>query len=296
MIERLEIHHLKALAALYQFGNISPAAESLGVSQQAISLKLKTIRDILGDPLFVRTGHGMAPTPYAKLIEPFIYKALTAFNEIPRSDAIDPKKLERTLTISATDYTQEIIIAPLLEKLRKFAPKTNAIVTNIEAANLISKVHQGEIDVVFTSHGYLPAGLISEPLFTEKYLCVTSNKSLSLEQMVTLEQLIQHDFVITSPGVGSFIGSADDWFQRQGCHRNVVLSVPSFHIAKQALRHSDMAGFIPSRLLPCEGLFEIPLNKYPPGFEVVMAYHPSSSLDPLITWLRHTLSTDLSDN
>jgi hypothetical protein len=42
---------------------------------------------------------------------------------------------------------------------------------------------------------------------------------------------------------------------------------------------------MPSRLLPCEGLFEVPLEKYPPGFQVVAAYHPSAMSDSLLTWV-----------
>ncbi len=65
MIENLELHHLKTLDALYRNRTLSLAAESLNVSQQAVSAKLKRLRGILGDRLFVREGHGIVPTPYA---------------------------------------------------------------------------------------------------------------------------------------------------------------------------------------------------------------------------------------
>jgi DNA-binding transcriptional LysR family regulator len=50
MIEKLELNHLRMLSALYKLGTVSAAAESLDVSQQAVSLQLKRIREILGDP------------------------------------------------------------------------------------------------------------------------------------------------------------------------------------------------------------------------------------------------------
>ncbi|MBU1444617.1 MAG: LysR family transcriptional regulator, partial [Gammaproteobacteria bacterium] len=67
--------------------------------------------------------------------------------------------------------------------------------------------------------------------------------------------------------------------------RQVTVSAPSFHMAKEILKHSDMVGFIPSRLLPYEGLFELPLEKYPPGYQVVAAHHPNTKNDLLISWL-----------
>lgn len=153
MIDKLEINHLRTLDALYKFGNLSAAAEYLKVSQQAISLQLKKIRGILGDQLFVRTGHGVAPTPYAKLIEPHVYKVLTHLNQIPLPDSVTPDNVERTLVISATDYTQKVIVGELIKELRESAPKVKIIVANIESASLIRKMNLGEIDLTFTSNG-----------------------------------------------------------------------------------------------------------------------------------------------
>ncbi|AZZ93508.1 LysR family transcriptional regulator [Hahella sp. KA22] len=294
MIEKLEIHHLRTLDALYRFGNISAAAESLDLSQQAISQQLKKLRDILGDQLFVRTGHGMAPTPYAKLIEPHIQQVLTHLHAIPAPEAFSLAKVERTLVISATDYTQKVIVTQLVAELRKAAPKVKVVVANIESANLTRKMRQGEIDLAFTSHGYVPEGLLSEALFTERYLCVSADAGLAGEGEISLERLVARDFIVTSPGTGGFAGSADAWFEQQGLRRNVTISAPSFHIAQEYLRATDMVAFMPSRLLPCAGLFEIPLNKYPPGYEVVAAFHPSAKNDPLIMWALSTVKQRLS--
>lgn len=294
MIENLEINNLRTLDALYKFGNISAAAESLNVSQQAVSLQLKKIRVILSDELFVRIGHGMTPTPYAKLIEPHIRKVLTYLNEIPLPNSVTPRNIERTLVISATDYTQKVIVGKLIKVLREFAPNVKVIVINIESVNLIGKMHKGEIDLAFTSHGYVPDGLISESLFVEKYVCASANKNIVFSDYLPLDELVKHDFVVVSPGTASFKGSADTWFEQQGYPRNVSLSVPSFFMAQEYLKQSDMVGFLPSRLLPYDGLFEIPLKKYPPGYEVVVAYHPSTKSDPFIMWLLDTVKTKFS--
>jgi DNA-binding transcriptional LysR family regulator len=85
--------------------------------------------------------------------------------------------------------------------------------------------------------------------------------------------------------VPSFEGSAGSWFEQQGLRRRVVASVPSFFMAMEYLRQSDMVAFMPSRLLPCEGLHEVPLEKSPPGFQVVAAYLPSAMSDPLLSWV-----------
>ena len=56
-------------------------------------------------------------------------------------------------------------------------------------------------------------------------------------------------------------------------------------MAMAYVRQANMVAFIPSRLLPCDGLFEVPLEKHPTGFQVVATYHPSAISDPLLTWV-----------
>jgi DNA-binding transcriptional LysR family regulator len=285
MIEKLEINHLRTLDALYKFENLSAAAEYLNVSQQAVSLQLKKLRDILSDQLFVRTGHGVVATPYAKLIQPHVRQVLMHLNEIPLPGSVTPANTARTLVISATDYTQKIIVGELINELRISAPGVKIIVINVESANLIQKMHQGEIDLTLTSNGYVPAGLVSDAIFTERYVCVSANKDIVFDDYLPLERLVDYDFVVTSPGIASFKGSADSWFEQQKLRRKVQVSVPSFFMAQEYLKQSGMVGFLPSRLMPCAGLFEIPLKKYPPGYEVVAAYHSSARNDAFMVWL-----------
>lgn len=228
LIENLELIHLRTLDALLRLGNLSAAAEDLGVTQQAISAQLKRIRSTLGDQLLIRTGHGMAPTPYARRAWPSIQKVLADVNAIPLPDSIAPLNAVRTLTISATDYAQDIVVAPLLRELRTSAPGVGILVANVEITSLTRKMQQGEIDLAFTSDGYVPPGLISTPLFIERYVCVTADASLVPAEPLSLEALVQHDFIVTNPAQPSFQGSADTWLENQGLRRTVVASTPYF--------------------------------------------------------------------
>jgi len=285
MIKKLELNHLRMLSALYTTGSMSAAAEQLDVSQQAVSLQLKRIREILGDALFVRTGHGMVPTSYALLIQPQVHRILELVNAIPAPTSVPLEDVERTLSISATDHAQQLIVGAVIRELRQAAPRVRVQVSNIESASLVRRMQQGEIGVAFTSNGYVPEGLVATPLFTERYVCVAARPLTEAGKTLPLEALVAHDFIVVSPAIPSFDGSAGSWFEKLGLRRRVVASVPSFFMAQAYLRQSDMVAFMPSRLLPCEGLVEVPLEKYPPGYEVVAAYHPSAMSDPLLTWL-----------
>lgn len=285
MIESLEIHHIRLLDALYSCQTLSAVAERLNISQQAGSLKLKKVREILDDPLFVREGHGMVATPYARQIQPYIEKVLSSVNDIPSSKNGNLNHLDRTIVISATDYAQQILLDKLIKLLHQQAPKLKVIVSNIEVSSLTKKMSQGEIYLALTSFGYVPDGLMTESILVENYRCVSSNKALQTDKTLTIEALAKYDFVVTNPANHHLKGSADIWFEQQGVHRNVRVSAPTFFMTKTFIRDSDLVGFLPSRLLPCDGLFDIPLTKYPPGYELVAAYHPSIKDDILLGWL-----------
>jgi DNA-binding transcriptional LysR family regulator len=291
MIEKLELNHLRVLSALYELKTVSAAAESLDVSQQAVSLQLKRIRAILDDPLFVRTHQGMVPTAYGQLIQPHVNQVLALVHAMPMPMSIPLEAMERTLSISATDYAQRIIVGDLIRELRRAAPGVKVRVSNIEGTSLVRRMQEGELDVAFTSNGYVPEGLLPTPLFTERYVCVAARPLIEEHGTLSLEALVAHDFLVVSPAVPSFEGSAGAWFEQQGLRRRVVASVPSFLIALGYLRQSDLVAFMPSRLLPVEGLFEVPLEKYPPGFQVVAARHASAMSDPLLNWLLDRVRT-----
>ena len=72
MREELDFKSLRFFSALYRLGNVSPAADALDISQPTGSLLLKKLRDHFADPLFVRVGQRMIPTPRADAIAPTI--------------------------------------------------------------------------------------------------------------------------------------------------------------------------------------------------------------------------------
>jgi len=179
---------------------------------------------------------------------------------------------------------------PLLTALREWAPKVRLKIINIESQALTKRMQQGQIDLALTSSAYVPNGLNSVALFSEEYRLCSAGITMPDDQPLALSQLTDFDFVVTSPGTADFKGSAQDWFERRGIQRKVVLSVPSFYMAQRALQNSQLVAFLPARLPLLEGVLPLQLDTQPPGYEVVAAFHPGSASDPLLQrvleWLK----------
>ena len=124
--------------------------------------------------MFVRTGQGMAPTAYGRLIQPHVHEVLALVQAIPMPATTSLRDVDRTLSISATDHAQRIIVGELIRELRRAAPRVKVKVSNIETTSLVRRMQEGDIGVAFTSNGYVPEGLLSTPLFTERYVCVAA--------------------------------------------------------------------------------------------------------------------------
>ncbi|GHA06518.1 putative transcriptional regulator, LysR family protein [Arenicella chitinivorans] len=257
MILDLEISHLKTLDALYRFDTVSAAAESLAISQQAVSLLLKRIQQILDDRLFVASGQGVVPTSYAKHIEPYVQQVLAAMHNIPLPTAFSPISVNQVLSIAATDCTQHTVVSSLITQVAELAPKVRVVVSSIESAELTRKMHQ----------------------------CVTLVRPLHRASPVSLQEITKYPFVVTSPSVGSFKGAADDWFDRVGFPHQVQVSSPCFQATQRTVQQTRLVALLPTRLPLIDGLSVVPLAVSPPGFAVSVVYHPSTKGDPFLAWV-----------
>ncbi|HBX3981656.1 LysR family transcriptional regulator, partial [Escherichia coli] len=103
MREELDFKSLRFFSALYRLGNVSPAADALDISQPTGSLLLKKLRDHFADPLFVRVGQRMIPTPRADAIAPTISTLLQlADNDLAVKPEFLPQQSQRNFTIGMT--------------------------------------------------------------------------------------------------------------------------------------------------------------------------------------------------
>ncbi|WHI45001.1 LysR family transcriptional regulator [Microbulbifer sp. VAAF005] len=298
-LERLELRQLRLMNAILRELNLSRVADQLGVSQQTVSEQLKRLREIFDDRLFIRTSNGVIPTPLAERLAPKLDEILNNVAALLRTDEFDPAQHRGIFTISATDFEQRVVLPVLLKQLRQQAPDIKVVVLKLEIDRMAQQLQTGEVDLVFSTPGFVPDNSPSMLLYREHYVCVccqhtdmlhSANKPLEMEELAALPQLV------VSPSRGDLRGMADSWFEQFGLERNVVLSVPSFAAAAECIASTNTVAFLPSRLLPDPRLKTLPIVEQPPGFDVIAAWHTRSSQDPLHKWIRALLAQQFPSN
>src|SRR3954470_18493687 len=121
----IDLNLLIALEALLAEGTVAGAARRLGLSESAMSRTLSRLRSATGDPILVRAGRDMVPTPRAEALRREVGDLTRAVRSVlqPDGDAFDPAGLDRIFTIRANESFAETFAARLVAAAAREAPK-----------------------------------------------------------------------------------------------------------------------------------------------------------------------------
>ena len=132
-LQATDLNLLHVFDCIYREGNLTRVGERLARTQSAVSHALERLRIQFADPLFVRTSEGMRPTPRANELAPGIAEALRAVRAVLQDpERFEPISLERVFRLSMSDYSETIVLPPLIEALREHAPGVQIEVINHE--------------------------------------------------------------------------------------------------------------------------------------------------------------------
>lgn len=286
-IRALDLNLLKALDALLDEGSVTRAAQRLSLTQPAVSGMLTRLRDYFGDPLFVRTSHGMVPTLRASELSVPVKKILTDIAILLKSMQFDPMTAELTYTLVATDYALKAVVVPLIAALKQHAPRIRIAVRSVDSERMYQQLSRGEVDLALVTPQTTPDDLHGRALYQEEYVCVArSHHPLAAALEMTLEQFCEQEHILVSTE-GRFMGVTDEALAELSLTRRVGVSVNSFLVIPDILRSTDMIAVVPGRMVPVDSdLTIIPLPLNVPGFTKSMAWHERTHRDPAHQWIR----------
>jgi DNA-binding transcriptional LysR family regulator len=284
-----DLNLLRALDALLATGSVTAAAERLHLSVPATSHTLARAREALGDPLFVRAGRRLTPTPRALAMKPVIARLLAEADALAAAPGErDFATLERSFVVRAPDGLVVAFAAALAQALREALPRATLHFVP-EAHGDRGALREGRIDLdigSFTAHDpEVEMTLLSQhaPLGA-----VCAGHPLARGRR-TLQRYAgaTHVAVMQRSGEASVV---DDALAQRGLTRMIALTVPSSYAALVVAARSTFVATASERIVramaPALGLvaFELPLE-LPPERQN-MAWHPRHGADPAHRLLR----------
>lgn len=287
----LDLNLLTALDALLSEASVARAAERLQVSESAMSRTLARLREATGDPLLVRAGRALVPTPHAlALREPVRELAQQARALLQRAGtqwAQGPQ--QRTFTIRANDGFIEAFGPALVARAARDAPAARLRFAPKPDKD-VRPLREGLIDLDVGVLGASGPEVRVQALYRDRFVAaVRAGHPLLAEPSISVERYAACSHVVTSRR-GRVSGPVDEALAALGLARHVAVVVPSFRAALAMAARTDLVALVPATFVSVGGgeaalqTFALPVATVP--ITISQMWHPRFDRDPAHRWLR----------
>lgn len=291
---KLDLNLFTVFDAIYSEGNLTKAAERLNLTQPAISHALAKLRDKLDDPLFVRNGHRMVPTPLAQALLPDIQQALSQLNTaLQRAKAFDPATAEKTFHIAMRDIFEATLLPPLVETLSNQAPNLTLASVRIDRRETEAKLASGELDVALDVLLPTTASIRHQPLIEDGLVVMYRKDHGTIKSRLSEKQYLngKHILVSTRP---TGPGLADYALSQLGLNRKIGLRCQHYFAAAMIAEKTDLLLTMPTRygkqiMSQFDGLNMAPCPVPTDAIHIHLYWHESREHDEANKWLRQLL-------
>ncbi|MBK9648567.1 MAG: LysR family transcriptional regulator [Deltaproteobacteria bacterium] len=290
LLNQLELHHLRALDALLSERNATRAAARLGLTQSALSHSLRSLRDVLEDPLFVRGPGGLVPTPRAEAMAGPLRRALAELTRALDTQARwDPAQASRRFTLVMGDAFALTLLPTLLALVRAEAPGVDLDVRAPPRGQPELGLERLDADLALGVNFDPLPGQRTRALLSETFACIARADHPELRDGLDLDTYCRLPHALVTPrGDGNSV--VDTALAKLGRERRVVLRIEYFLAAPLLVAHSDLLLTLPRRLAQhLETLAALRVYAPPlalPGFTWRMLWADRTDEDPACVWLR----------
>jgi len=279
---------LITLDVLLAEGSVARAAKRLQLSPSAMSRALARLRETTGDPLLVRAGRGLVPTPRAQALREQVSRLVQDAHAVLRpAHALDLAQVERTFTLRTSEEFVENFGPALLARIAREAPGVRLrFVSKTDKDSRLLREGSVDLETGVVDPDASPE-VLTQALFRDRLIGVVRSGHPLSQGYISAERFAQGRHVYVSRR-GQERGQIDDGLEALGLTRQIGTVVAGFATAIALARDTDLIASVPERYTAHqrEGLysFALPLTLAP--FTVAMLWHPRLDADLAHRWLR----------
>lgn len=289
--QRLDLNLLTALRALLTERSVTRAAESLFVSQSAMSGILARLREYFDDALIVQFGRRTELTPLAECLITKVSDLLLQIDAaLGTKPYFSPEASRRHFVVVASDYSISVLLLQVLSDIHACAPGVTVLFKQPMQTSY-QELEAGEVDFVIAPEWYSTPGFSTTRLFADTYCAVADRHNPEITDAIGLEQYAAARHVAVETGGKPMF---DTWFEKTyPGRRRIDVAIPSFALLPRLVVGTERIGTVHSRLaqqacefLPVRG---VRLDFECPQFVEMLQWHSYRDSDPGIVWLRDKL-------
>jgi DNA-binding transcriptional LysR family regulator len=287
-LNSLDLNLLVALDALLREASVSRAAMRIGLSQPAASHALQRLRDLIGDPLLVRSGARMELTPRAQALRGPLAQTLDQVRGLFIPDDFDAGRSERQFRLMMPDLAVELLMPPLMEKITQLAPNVRIDVVPWRGPAIFTAEFARTIDLVI-SIGDAFRGFHRQRLYTDSDALAVRRGHPAGAKLKRREAFLnaRHVAVVIR---GQSEDLIDAWLRTKGIERRIALVVSGYLEALHVTARTDLVAFVPRRLIAAlskQMSLATVTPPFDPGIDEQFMFYPTrAQMDPGSIWLR----------
>jgi DNA-binding transcriptional LysR family regulator len=296
----MDANLLLALDALLREGSVLGAAQRMNVSPTAMSHTLARLREVTGDPLLVRAGQRMVPTPRALALQKRVEATAEEVRSILQPDRpLDLRSLDRVFSVRANDDMVVTLGRALDAVVRAEAPRVTLRIVFGGSAEGDEPLRSGELDLDIGVRRGVSPELRVQTLYRDKLVIVVREGHPLTRRRLTPQLFAAAAGQVSCSRRGQIFTPLDDEMKKLGLDRRIDLVLPTFLSGAWLAAESDRVVTIPSRLAAQVAptlrlrVLELPFPFDP--LPVHQSWHPRFDGDAAHAWLRRAVRRSCAD-
>ncbi|MCV6902133.1 MAG: LysR family transcriptional regulator [Achromobacter xylosoxidans] len=287
-MSRPDLNLLLTLDVLLTECNVARAARRLRLSPSAMSRALARLRDTTGDPLLVRAGRGLVPTPRAQELREQVSRLVQEAQGVLRpAELLDPSRLSRHFTLRTSDGFVEYFGPALIALAQREAPGVRLRFVQKPDKDS-APLRDGSVDLETGVIGAASSPEIrTRALFRDRFIgVVRAGHPLARGKVTAAHYAAGQHVLVSRRGLDK--GPIDEGLRALGLARDIAVIVAGFSDALSLARGSDLIASVPERHTGNlrAGMHSFALPVEVPALTVSMLWHPRMDAGPAHRWLR----------
>ncbi len=289
----IDLNLLQVFDAVYGAGSVSVAAEALKVSQPAVSGALARLREIVGDPLFIRHKGGVIPTARADAMSRPIREALNRLIEaMYEHDRFDPATSKGEFRMTMVDIVEPVVGAQLGRTITAEAPGVQVQFVPVTSSDFLSDLYSGRTHAAIQYFPTTAPHVRAHPLFRIDLCCITRIGWQDRHGPLDRDAFERARHATLNQTLRSYI-PIDRLLASQGSQRRITCEMSGLWSIASVVGETDLIAVVPrifaERMGDVFGLASHPCPFDFPDEVGFLLWHERNHGDPLQRWLRSVI-------
>ncbi len=300
-LSQVDLNLFVVLEAIYREGNLTRAGRQLKLTQPAMSHALKRLRELLKDPLFIREGPSMVPTPFSRNMINDVRQALQILEvNLYENRNFDPAHTRRNFIVGFWELMETMILPALARTLTRAAPEISITTLRVKRREIEAELASGALDLALDVPINVSDSIRRKPLFSDGVVVVARQGHPAIGRELDLETYLSQDHIlVSSRRYGPSL--VDTELNRKGKKRQIVLRCQNYFAACRVASETDMLLTMPEHYAEMlNGTFENRLYPFPlkslQTLDIHMYWHESADNDPPNRWLREEITRIVNES